>query len=313
MTAADDFRAALQAQLGGAPEHIEPGRLHRFSLNGKRGDTAGWCKLFDDGRAGVFGDFRTGASGTWTARPREQMTPAERATLARQIEQATRERMAQQRAQWQRNAAILARLWAQAQPVTDGDPVALYLRHRLGCRIEAPQCLRHHPGLDYRHDGELVDRWPAMLGQLTTPTGQVIALHRTWLTPQGRKAPAPGPVKKLTPTAGPMAGACIRLAEPRQGRIGIAEGIETALAACCASGVPTVAAYSAGALAAWQWPASVRRVVVFADADPAGDDAADRLSQRARAAGLIVHVMTPSTPGTDWADVWANRDESEAA
>ena len=94
--------------------------------------------------------------------------------------------------------------------------------------------------------------------------------------------------------------------------LGIAEGIETALAARCASGVPTVAAYSAGALAGWQWPPSLRRLVIFADADPAGAEAADKLRQRARAAGLSVNVMTPTTPGTDWCDTWASRKEATA-
>ena len=94
--------------------------------------------------------------------------------------------------------------------------------------------------------------------------------------------------------------------------LGIAEGIETALAARCASGVPTVAAYSAGALAGWQWPPSLRRLVIFADADPAGADAADKLRQRARAAGLAVDVLTPTTPGTDWCDVWAKRGAAGA-
>ena len=58
-------------------------------------------------------------------------------------------------------------------------------------------------------------------------------------------------VKKLTGAAGPLAGACIPLFKPAHGCIGIAEGIETALAAWCASGVPTVAAYCAGNLAAY--------------------------------------------------------------
>ena len=34
------------------PEHIEPGRLLRFSTNGKAGDKAGWCRLFEDLRGG---------------------------------------------------------------------------------------------------------------------------------------------------------------------------------------------------------------------------------------------------------------------
>ena len=57
-----------------------------------------------------------------------------------------------------------------------------------------------------------------------------VALHRTYLTADGRKADVPS-VKKLTGAAGPLAGACIPLHKPARGCIGIAEGIETALAA----------------------------------------------------------------------------------
>jgi len=48
-------------------------------------------------------------------------------------------------------------------------------------------------------------------------------------------------------------------------------------------------------------------MVVFADADPAGSAAAESLKVRALRAGLSVAVMTPSTPGADWCDVWAQR------
>ncbi len=142
-----------------------------------------------------------------------------------------------------------------------------------------------------------------------------VALHRTWLTPEGRKAPTPGPCKKLTQAAGPVTTGCIRLAWPGDGAgdvLGIAEGIETALAARCASGVPTVAAYSAGALAAWQWPRELKRLVIFADADAAGADAANTLRFRAGAAGLAVQVMTPTTPGAHWCDVWDTRGAGRA-
>ena len=47
------FRAAILAALGHAPEVIEPGRFHRFGTSERRGDSAGWCKAFDDLRAKV--------------------------------------------------------------------------------------------------------------------------------------------------------------------------------------------------------------------------------------------------------------------
>lgn len=318
----DDFRAAIRRELGEAPETIEPGRLHRFATRDRAGDDAGFCKLFDDLRGGVYGCNRQfpGQVFTWHGIDRYRLTPTERAAMARQVEQARRDRDAAQRAQWHTNAGRIAALWGQCVPTVAGDPVALYLAHRLRGELwPLPDCLRLHPALPYRIDGATVGTWPAMVARLSAPDGRLLALHRTWLTPEGRKAPTPGPVKKLTPTAGPLAGACIRLAwpgaadDPQAGPLlGVAEGIETALAARCASGVPTVAAYSADALAGWQWPPSLQRLVIFADADKAGADAADKLRQRARAAGLTVNVMTPTTPGADWCDVWAKRGAAGA-
>jgi putative DNA primase/helicase len=71
--------------------------------------------------------------------------------------------------------------------------------------------------------------------------------------------------------------------------------------------LPTVAAYCAGNLAAYTWPPGVNRIVVFADADPVGAAAAQALKARAILAGLSVAVMTPTTPGADWCDVWVQR------
>lgn len=48
MNATAQFRDAMQSAGLIPPETIEPGKLHRFSSNGKRGDDAGWCKLFPD-------------------------------------------------------------------------------------------------------------------------------------------------------------------------------------------------------------------------------------------------------------------------
>jgi phage/plasmid primase-like uncharacterized protein len=305
------FKSAIVAAIGAAPDQIEPGKLHRFATRDRRGDDAGFCKLFDDQRGGVYGCNRQfpGQVFTWSAIARDCVTAAERAALNRHIEIARRDREIAQGAQWRANAERLAKLWDRCIVVERGDPVSRYLEHRLLCDVSpVPECLRLHPALPYKVDGETVGTWPAMVAQLTAPDGRLLALHRTWLTTEGRKAPTPGPCKKLTPTAGDLAGGCIQLGKPAAGQIGIAEGVETALAAFLGSGVPAVAAYSAGALAAFLWPPGVHRLVIFADADPAGADAANKLRQRARFAGLRVEVLTPTTPGADWCDVWAQRD-----
>lgn len=301
------FRLAILAALGHAPEVIEPGRLQRFGTIDRRGDSAGWCKLFDDMRGGVLGCHRQQISETWSATDRATMTPEQRVEFARHVAAATAERHAQQRQRWAENARRNAELWAQCAPVARGDLVTRYLDRR-GFRglWPLPEALRLHRALPYRHDGEKLSIYPAMVAPIIARDGRMVALHRTYLNGDGEKADVPT-VKKLTGAAGPLAGACIPLHKPARGCIGIAEGIETSLAAWCASAVPTVAAYCAGNLAAWRWPGGVQRLVIFADADKAGREAADTLRARALGSGLKAEVLTPTTEGADWCDVWAER------
>jgi hypothetical protein len=297
--APEAFRDAVQAALGYAPASIEPGRLHRFATSDRRADTAGWCKLFDDHRGGVYGCHRRGLSETWSAADPAQKTREQRAEFARQVLSATIERVAQRRRLWAANAQRNARLWAQCLPLASADPVSRYLERRgVGGAWPLPALLRLHPSLPYWHGAEKLGEFPAMVAPIVAPDGRTLALHRTYLTADGRKAGVPSP-KKLTAAAGPLAGACIPLRRPVRGCIGIAEGIETALAASCASNLPTVAAYCAGNLATWQWPADVHRLVIFADADKAGLEAAGALRVRALAARVRVEVIKPTDPECD--------------
>ena len=304
---AQAFKLAILAALGKAPEVIEPDRLQRFATSDKRGDSAGWCKLFADLRGGVYGCNRAGMSEKWRADHDQPMTRQQRAELVRQLTHATAEREVQRRQKWAVNAERMTRLWAQCVPLVPGDPVTLYLKRRGFAGVwPLPACLRLHRALPYwTENGEKLGGFPAMVAPLVVG-GRVVAFHRTYLTSDGRKADVPT-VKKLTGASGPLAGACIPLHKPQRGLVGIAEGIETALAAWCGSSVPTVAAYSAGNLAAWQWPASVQRLVIFADNDRAGREGADTLRARARSAGIACEVLTPSDEGTDWCDVWVQR------
>lgn len=303
---AEEFRSAILAAIGAAPDSIEYGKRQRFSTNGKRGDLSGWYLLFDE-RGGVYGDWRQGISEVWTSLPQERMTPAERALLRKRIAEAKAEREREQREAWRRNRDRNEYTGRRSRLVVAGDPVHWYLRNRLAVEcLEIPACLRYHPALPYVHEGVTVGNYPAMLAPVVDRSGAVLAWHRTYLTNDGRKASVPGPVKKLSPAAGLLSGCCIPLQEPKANAIGIAEGIETALAANLASGVPVVAAYSAGNLAAWKWPA-VRRVVVFGDADRAGRKASEQLRARVTAAGIACEVLTPEVEGSDWCDVWAAR------
>ena len=292
-----DFLHTIAATLGYAPPSVEPGKFHRF---GPR--KSGWAKLFADCLGGVFGDYRQNLSSHWSAR--DNQTPDELAAMRRQVQQAAREREAEQRNQWARNAASNAALWAAAQPA--GDAVRSYLTARGLADWQIPSIIRQHPALAYWHtddQGELhkLGTYPAMIAPIVSPGGKLLAIHRTYLG-NGCKADVPTP-KKLTAAAGLLNGACIPLALPKGGVIGVAEGIETAAAASLGSGLAVVAAYCANALAGYQWPSGIERLVIFADNDNAGQQAAAYLAQRATQSGLNTKILTPSTPGCDWADV----------
>ena len=93
---AQRFGAAMRAAGLEPPENIQPGKLHRFSTNGKRNDDAGWCLLFPDLLGGAFGDHRTGLSETWQAKRDKPLTATQREVFRHGCEQAKQERQAEQ-------------------------------------------------------------------------------------------------------------------------------------------------------------------------------------------------------------------------
>ena len=179
-----------------------------------------------------------------------------------------------------------------------------------------PEALRAVDRLAYRHHDDTTTTHPAMLAAVTSPAGRLVAIHRTYLADDATKAAVPCP-KKLTRAAGPLAGSAIRLhaIDAADGVLGVAEGIETAMAAHLGAGVPVWATISAHGMQAFIWPPECRRLLVFADHDASGTGAraADALAARARAAGLSVSVLMPAEVGSDWADVWAQRGACEVA
>ena len=186
-------------------------------------------------------------------------------------------------------------LWERAQRPADGGPVQAYLNARLG-RPWRSNAIREV--LDCWEAGSQT-RMPAMVAAVTDPDGLLVNCHLTYLTPDGQKV-----TRRVMPGSLPE-GCCIRLWEPRDGVLGIAEGIETAMAAAARFKVPTVSAINANRLAAWEPPAGVREVYVFGDNDESytGQAAAYNLARKlVLKHSLIAHVTIPPETGTDWAD-----------
>ena len=193
---------------------------------------------------------------------------------------------------------MLNRLWASATALQQGDLAYAYLAGRNALPKVIPACLRFAPDCP-APDGQ---SRPAMLALVHDADGAPCTIHRTFLGPDG-KADMASP-RALMP--GEIAdGSAVRLSPVHGELLGIAEGIETALAATARFGVPVWAALNATMLGKWQPPGNVRQVVVFGDNDRTftGQAVAYALARRLAAQkGLAVEVRIPGRVDTDWAD-----------
>lgn len=201
----------------------------------------------------------------------------------------------------ERRLAALRRVAAATVKLTPGCLADIYLRSRKLGEAVYPKALRFAAALP---DGEGSTR-PAMVATVQGYDGANVTLHRTFLRPDGgAKAEMERP-RKLMPGEMPER-AAVRLAEWSEGVLGVAEGIETALAAGHRFECPVWATVTAGGLAKWWPPEDCREVAIFADHDVSftGHAAAYRLANRLAVRGVAVTVHVPPVAGEDWADVW---------
>lgn len=204
--------------------------------------------------------------------------------------------------------AALRRAFRESRPIERGDEACRYLAGR-GLRMyDLPEGIRTHPGMQYRDGGAVLGTFPVMLATVTSPTGGAVSMHRTYIQ-DGRKAPVPAPKKLMQ--GFPLAGAAIRLT-PVSRSLGIAEGIETALAASELFEVPAWSCISTSGIESFEPPEGVEHVVIFADNDAnfAGQAAAYRAAHRLALKGIEVEVIIPPTVG-DWLDE-LNRRKGQA-
>lgn len=292
---------AIRQTVGSAPTEIRAQGLTRFATSSRPSNRDGWARVMPGGIV-RFGCWRQGVSGWW------RDGAADRHGRQRD-DRADRAALAEQEKQRQRHERINRAVFEAAHPVRRHQPVGQYLVNRgLGKLSKCPQALRMS-ALPYFDAGRELGQFPTLLAAVTDPQGVMVAVHRTYIGFDGQKAPVPQP-RKLSRTSGLLAGASIKLFAPTSidGKLalGVAEGIETALACYLASGVPTWSCMNAGGVRAFEWPEGLQTLVVFADNDASGvgQCAARGLAGRAAAAGIEVRVLIPETVGTDWLDVY---------
>jgi putative DNA primase/helicase len=165
--------------------------------------------------------------------------------------------------------------------------------------------------VDYYEEGVLQGDYECMVCPIQNKKGDVISYHITYLK-NAKKAPVTSPKKMLPPTEN-MHGSAIRLTDVYP-LIGLAEGIETALAVMEIYKMPCWAASSASMMETFQPPEGVTGVLIYADNDAnfTGQRAAYALANRLAIQGYTTGVFIPNDVG-DFADTMKTTDEQVAA
>jgi hypothetical protein len=219
----------------------------------------------------------------------------------------------------------LLELWNEALPLAhaDSDPVRRYFASRgLGALdLDALSVLRCHPRLAYYdfEKREFIGYFLALLAYVVDSANELVALHRTYLTEEGRKAPVSRVKKMLAAANTTLSGAAVRLLPAAGSVLLTSEGLENGLTFLLRNPIPTWPATSSSLLGTLKLPASVKHVVIAGDLEAPkrqpdgsvrqpGRDAAQKLADRVKAEGRTVEMLFPKPrkPGVeklDWNQV----------
>ena len=180
--------------------------------------------------------------------------------------------------------------------VKEGDQVSQYLASRGLNKI--PEAVMFHQSL---YESESRRNCAGMVVKVQSASGEVISLHRTFLK-DGKKASIDSPRKVLPPTT-TLNGGAIRL-YPAKSILGLAEGVETSIAAHEIFGIPVWSVMNTNGLKTFVPPEGIENILILGDNDKnfAGQEAAFHSANKLTLKGYQVQVNIPDTPGNDWLD-----------
>lgn len=194
--------------------------------------------------------------------------------------------------------AILSGCW----PCTTATGAGMYLWSR-GLPLPQRELLAH-PAL-YCH--EIRKPLPALIAPLTTAEGEIVAIQRIWVVERLEFSDGVGPKDSRAPlevrkkTLGHMGAAAVRLREPRH-RLGLAEGVETAIAADDIYKIPVWATCGASRLGHIEIPPGVEEVVIFGDNGANGVELAMRAVDSYERQGFAAEAIFPKPEFGDFND-----------
>ena len=190
--------------------------------------------------------------------------------------------------------AFAERIWREAKPVGE-TPAKAYLEAR-GIRAVS-RALRFHPRTPLGPKGN-TQYLPALIAAVTMDHG-LVAIHRTFLDPvRAALAAFDNPKRAL----GKMTAGAVRLFDPVGGKLGLAEGIESALAARALTQIPCWASLGNERFGLVSIPESVSELHLFIDHDAGGELAEERAHSVYARENRNIITRRPRTHGADWND-----------
>lgn len=186
-----------------------------------------------------------------------------------------------------KNRDYALKLWNASFPA-ENTVIEKYL-HSRGITAAIPPDIRLLPGHRHRPSGRV---YPVMLAAIRRwPSKDLVAVHRTWLLPDGSgKAPLE-PEKMML---GPASGGAVQLSIAVKKMV-VAEGLETALSVMQETGLSVWAGLSTSGLTGLVLPdlPLAQEIIIAGDNDPAGRKAAIQAAENWAKEGREVRLAFP--------------------
>lgn len=269
------------------------------SLDGEPGESLKVCLI--GSKAGVWHDFSTGDKGntlSLIAAVLRVSKPEAREWFRRWLKSAPPSPITPPSAKAcidnTTNQKLALKIWREAVPIDPQSPTAKYLTSR-GIKKSKPDNLRHHASLHHKSNKS----FPALIAAVQNVDGEITAIHRTYLSKNGRSKASIKPNRMMLAKC---SGGAVRLTLAET-KVAICEGIETGLSVMEACpDLPVWASLSTSGMVNIKLPSSITEVIILADGDDAGEKAAVKLSARLHVEGKTVRIARPGQ-GLDFNDL----------